>query len=856
MTPQRLRRTLFPAVTLALAVISTIAVTTRSAHAQELYGVADLHAHLTSHLGFGGVVFHGKMEGPHDQAFPWCTLPHGVGGISLQAEGPHYPGGYPQMDAWPRWNSRVHQQAHIDSIRRAHQGGLRLIVMYAVNNELMGKAYAFPTGGMSNIYPTDDKSSIDRQLAYMKDVAARNSTWMEIAYSPADARRIIGAGKLAVVLGTEVDALGNWRKPEDLPTDPTQARAVIRAELERLFNLGIRQIIPIHFYDNAFGGAAAFNIVNEISGLVAHGRFFDMEPAPTETGIRFRLMRLDDLGKIALDMATILFPADLRTTLQQRYEALTQVSYGQQNKKGLTMHGRIAIEEMMRLGILIDVDHMSDRAANETLNITEQRPTGPYPVISSHTGFRELAPDGAAGIGAATEANKSAALLERIRRGGGMAALIVDQGMVKNYGRLASGVGVINNAAGSTRSFAQSYLYLKEKMGGRNVALGTDININWQIRPRFGTYAAPDLKNPDGSEASSAAMKGQARAQTNGVRYTTPLKDVRAYRWDGKAAEGDDRFVWEGVALGRSINDIDSAEMPVISAIPVRSIGTNYWIKDVAKGVRHAMNPSNTVDGLAPLSGFLGIPNINVAGGYNFGAVQRGAFCAMRNIDPGTDSGTRDVYYKAWSICRQFEAMNGNNPAIPRSVIGNRDFDFNLDGMAHYGMLWDFLVDLKNIGMTDTDLYPLNRSAEHYVQTWSRAQPGVTTSFVPYPPPPGQPAAASTMKPGMSPSTTTVSVLEKGVLLNGDFVMKYTGAKTVTLTVTALDSNTNAPLQAEVRVGTTVVGQTGVPFSYTFRVSYVEGQTWQKPAFTVVKPGYPDAAVPYTVNLSITASSN
>jgi hypothetical protein len=349
-------------------------------------------------------------------------------------------------------------------------------------------------------------------------------------------------------------------------------------------------------------------------------------------------------------------------------------------------------------------------------------------------------------------------------------------------------------------------------------------------------------------------MKAQARAQTNGVRYQTPLRDVHAYRWDGKAAEGDDRFVWEGVGLGRSTNDIDSFDMPVVSVIPVRSIGTNYWIRDIAKGVRHAMNPANTVDGLPGLTGFLGVPNWNVAGGYNFGAVQRGAFYAARNQSPASDSEIVAIYNKCWSICRQFEGMNGNNTPIPRSVIGNRDFDFNLDGMAHYGMLWDFLVDLKNIGMTDTDLQPLNKSAEHFVQTWAKCQPGAVTAFVPYPSPTPPPPVAATMRASMTPSSTTISVLEKGVLLNGDYTLKYTGAKTVTMTVYAVDANTNQPLAAEVRLGTTVLGQTGVPFSYTFRVVYTEGQTWIKPNFIVVKPGYPDVSVPYTVNLAITSS--
>ena len=32
--------------------------------------------------------------------------------------------------------------------------------------------------------------------------------------------------------------------------------------------------------------------------------------------------------------------------------------------------------------------------------------------------------------------------------------------------------------------------------------------------------------------------------------------------------------------------------------------------------------------------------------------------------------------------------------------MGNRDFDINIDGVAHVGMLPDFIQDLFNIGMT------------------------------------------------------------------------------------------------------------------------------------------------------------
>jgi hypothetical protein len=42
--------------------------------------------------------------------------------------------------------------------------------------------------------------------------------------------------------------------------------------------------------------------------------------------------------------------------------------------------------------------------------------------------------------------------------------------------------------------------------------------------------------------------------------------------------------------------------------------------------------------------------------------------------------------------------------------------------MAHYGMLPDFLQDLRNVGLTAEDLAPLFRSANDYVQMWEKCE--------------------------------------------------------------------------------------------------------------------------------------
>ena len=45
-----------------------------------------------------------------------------------------------------------------------------------------------------------------------------------------------------------------------------------------------------------------------------------------------------------------------------------------------------------------------------------------------------------------------------------------------------------------------------------------------------------------------------------------------------------------------------------------------------------------------------------------------------------------------------------------------------MDGMAHYGLLPDFLQDLHNVGVQPQDMTALYRSAEDYVRVWERCE--------------------------------------------------------------------------------------------------------------------------------------
>jgi hypothetical protein len=114
-----------------------------------LEGYADLHVHQMGQLGFGGSVVWGgafgapaqvlgpipsSMKAGHDKSealFDGDIL-GALSGLNTHGER-----GYPTFSSWPSRTIATHQQAYEDWLFRTYQGGLRLMVMLAVNSEDM-----------------------------------------------------------------------------------------------------------------------------------------------------------------------------------------------------------------------------------------------------------------------------------------------------------------------------------------------------------------------------------------------------------------------------------------------------------------------------------------------------------------------------------------------------------------------------------------------------------------------------------------------------------------------------------------------------------------------------------------------
>ncbi|HLG61096.1 MAG TPA: membrane dipeptidase [Ktedonosporobacter sp.] len=460
-----------------------------------LWGFADLHCHLMAHMAFGGNLFWGKPTDPIKKLQRCDGKGHGgrlFSGYVLHeieaGDDPRYRANRHAVGPWPTWTSRTHQEVHIDWVRRAYEGGLRLMGACAVNNQLLEHLM---NSSLLSATPKDDLSAIAEQVKAMKHLAEQHADWMAIAYSSTQARQIIKQGKLALVLTAEVDQLGGWKREQDC------TNAQVAQLLDTLYEQGLRMLIPIHLADNAFGGAAIYDNMFNTLNCYLNDEYFSVCDG-YEVGVQFRLWERPD-RKV---MKTRLLRIVQEEKAIERYLQIP-AEHGHINEKGLTERGKFLLHHMMRKGMVIDVDHMSHRAVEDALQIAEQHD---YPLVASHSTFRELARS------AATEAMKTRQQVERIASLGGVVAPMPAQGDVRAVNDvLPVNCRVPNDCAGSVKSWAQAYLYAVSLMRGRGVALGTDFNgLVIKPRPRFHDPLSPAL--PQAPQNKSVRYTHYARS--------------------------------------------------------------------------------------------------------------------------------------------------------------------------------------------------------------------------------------------------------------------------------------------------------------------------------------------------------
>lgn len=456
-------------------------------------GWADVHVHMFSNLGFGGGVMAGaaydKTQGIRGALAPdYATNLDLVSSTGIELTNAVCPAltpncgrkrlhgdhtifdqiagegagdgsksnfGAPVFNGWPTWHSTIHQQVYWKWLERAWRGGMRLMTMLAVTNE-------FACAAANRLRGNDCRNSmpaIDKQLDAAYDFESWLDSqsggvgkgWFRIVKTPDDAEQAIRAGKLAVVLGIESDTLFGCKQKSNCAPD------FVKGEVARYFARGVRHIYPVHDFDGGFGGSALFNDFLGVANVTIEQAAFVSQPCPG----------VSDRGSLNC------------------------------NVKGLTGLGATLIGNLMDSGILIDVDHMSAKAIDETIALAKQH--GDYPLMVGHGLFNGVHASGRN----RHERMRTDAQLEQLRLLGSSVS-IMTQDEIKDDPRCLH----------SSVTFKKSYEYAASKLGGNGAAalpFGSDFNgMAPHVGPRFGD----DACGKDG---------GQRAAEANRARLAYPF---------------------------------------------------------------------------------------------------------------------------------------------------------------------------------------------------------------------------------------------------------------------------------------------------------------------------------------------
>jgi microsomal dipeptidase-like Zn-dependent dipeptidase len=354
-----------------------------------IHGFADTHLHVTADMRAGGLVFGGE---PFDRfgivrALGQDAVEHGAdGGLDYTGNllrdgvpfGTHDTHGWPTFAAWPTYDTQTHEQVYWRWLQRAWMAGERLIVAETVEDAPLCDVEP------RTRYSCDETVAIRGQVQRLRDLqdyvdaqsGGPGKGWFRIVESPAQARRVMRAGKLAVVLGEEssfpLDCTAEGR-------DRCSAKTVDR-RLDALYRLGIRSLFVAHWADNGFAGAAIEGgvkgkFINAL-GRIATGHWFSVGRCPDPS----QGEELQSVSDIEVDVLSQFFPKAgvLKTAARPTYAAGRHC-----NTHGLTKLGVHLVKRMMAKGMLIELDHMSERAREQVLALAER---AHYPgVVSGHS---------------------------------------------------------------------------------------------------------------------------------------------------------------------------------------------------------------------------------------------------------------------------------------------------------------------------------------------------------------------------------------------------------------------------------------------------------------------------------------
>lgn len=747
-------------------------------------GFADPHVHLMAHQGFGGLQgIRSYMGVPGGDADGYRTAPRSYDLDVKRDSDTHFGGPIARIiinvvegrrrlqrgrwaeDVFAAIGSLVetefhdnsdgpmHQQSHISEIRRAYEGGLRLMSSLAVSSATfeyaMGKPYERPGRGpgldffgaprnddggdgqsVNVIDVTSDKDVLEAHAVAVRQLAAANSDWMQVVYSPEEAYEAIRANKLAVVLGTEVDTLGNIGGSLNSPSGPSRQFPSAQAEVDYLWGLGYRQVQLIHAVDNSIGGTALFqdgyNTANDFlhrpykdatklrvaDSLNDHGWAFEAPPgvrrdygyllrpdvskacqgrgapeivqrAPRGECVQWYFNKEQTLVSIDAGFRQI-HPGAVKKqveTYPYRYseDGGADFPQGQVNARGITDYGREYVRALMRRGMLIDMEHMSDKTFDALVDPGRSGPRGPV---------WDSRPDGAPGCS-----------------------------VTDSYAQFGE----------QTDCFADAYPLMSSHTSFRGQSFFQGPRCTEHIP--FGDLNPPDLRYCKTTfkgwvarefERTPAQLEyirrsGGLIAPVVGHDPVDSILDQRAPNADGpdwRLIPGRDRlpqFVPDNDCAGSSKSWVQ-AHLYGISKMRGRGVALSTDMTMVGSTKPRFRPSSRGRDAENP--------------GSCSASLEAEQVTREESVNPGqyNRAGQRNpiLYVPPYASSSELEAAG---PRAMRRYLrpDGTAASFNYEGLRTYGLLPELLQDARNVGVTPDDLAPLFQSAQHYIDMWRKA---------------------------------------------------------------------------------------------------------------------------------------
>jgi microsomal dipeptidase-like Zn-dependent dipeptidase len=339
-------------------------------------GAVDGHMHWMTFEYLGGRFHCGRPWHRYGiaHALPDCATVEGPAGSAAPLQNllnygtpvhPHDTRGYPQLTEFKSTNL-TYEGTYWRWIERAWMAGLRLMVMSINENRVLCELQA------NRQTDCDEMATVRRGLDDMEELqryvdaqaGGPGKGFFQIVTTPYAARRVINAGKLAVVLEIEISepfGCRGW----DAPTCDT---AKVDRELDDLHRRGVRSALLLNKFDNPLAGVRFDSgsqgaIVNS-GNVLSAGSFWSAEtckgPLRDNT-----IATAAPLPLPGVPVATPVYPPPPHC-----------------NTRGLTDLGRHVVERLMDRRMIVNPDHMSQAAVDATLTLLEAR--GYSGVISPH----------------------------------------------------------------------------------------------------------------------------------------------------------------------------------------------------------------------------------------------------------------------------------------------------------------------------------------------------------------------------------------------------------------------------------------------------------------------------------------